>query len=66
MALGNFRRLVDRFYPRPENGYKIPLLGLDSSGRTTLLHRLKTGEIAQTIPTIGFIVGEIQVPAGKG
>ncbi|KAJ6569337.1 ADP-ribosylation factor family-domain-containing protein [Mycena capillaripes] len=65
MSLTAFRRLIDRFYPRPANGYKIPLLGIDSSGKTTLLYRLKLGEIVQTIPTIGFNVEKIQVRVGK-
>ncbi len=30
------------------------ILGLDASGKTTLLNRLKTNEGATTIPTIGF------------
>ncbi|KAJ7260476.1 ADP-ribosylation factor family-domain-containing protein [Mycena haematopus] len=60
------RRLVERFYPRPRNGFKIPLVGLDFCGKTTLLHRLKTGEIVQTIPTIGVFIETIQVPAGNG
>ncbi|KAJ7720274.1 ADP-ribosylation factor [Mycena maculata] len=59
------RRLVDRIYPRPENGYKIPLLGIDSAGKTTLLYRLKTGEIVTTIPTIGFNIETIRVRADR-
>ncbi|KAJ6590870.1 ADP-ribosylation factor family-domain-containing protein [Mycena sp. CBHHK59/15] len=57
------RRLVDRFYPRPRNGHKIPFLGLDGSGKTTFLYRLKLGEIIVTIPTIGFNVETVQVQA---
>ncbi|KAF7345533.1 ADP-ribosylation factor [Mycena venus] len=66
MSLTTLRRLVDRFYPRPTNGFKIPLLGLDASVKTTLLYRLKTGETVVTIPTIGFNVEKITVRAGKG
>lgn len=29
-------------------------LGLDASGRTTMLYMLKLGEVVTTIPTIGF------------
>ncbi|KAJ6471873.1 ADP-ribosylation factor [Mycena sanguinolenta] len=65
MSLTTFRRLLDRFYPRPANGYKIPLLGLDGSGKTTLMYRLKTGEIVTTIPTIGLVVEKIQLRAGN-
>ena len=32
----------------------ILILGLDASGKTTILNRLKCGENKQTIPTIGF------------
>ena len=35
------------------------LLGLDASGRTTALYKWKTGEVIQTIPTIGFNVETI-------
>ncbi|KAJ7732693.1 ADP-ribosylation factor [Mycena metata] len=60
------RRFLDRIYPSPVNGYKIPLLGLDASGKTTLLYRLKLGEIVTTIPTIGFAVETIRVSRGGG
>ena len=38
----------------------ILILGLDASGKTTLLNRLKTNESAVTIPTIGFNSETIQ------
>ncbi|KAK7031820.1 ADP-ribosylation factor [Favolaschia claudopus] len=66
MSFTIFRRLFDRLYPSLPERYKIPLLGLDASGKTTLLYRLKTGEIVTTIPTIGFQVETMEVPAGKG
>jgi len=31
-------------------------LGLDASGKTSILYKLKLGEIVTTIPTIGFNV----------
>ena len=31
-------------------------LGLDAAGKTTILYKLKLGEIVTTIPTIGFNV----------
>ena len=37
----------------------ILILGLDASGKTTLLYRLKTNETNATIPTIGFNVETI-------
>ncbi|KAJ7178129.1 ADP-ribosylation factor [Mycena filopes] len=60
------RRFVDRLYPRPSRGYKIPVLGLDAAGKTTMLYRLKLGEIVTTIPTIGFSVESVHVPRGGG
>ena len=32
------------------------MIGLDNSGKTTILYNLKLGEIVSTIPTIGFNV----------
>ena len=37
----------------------ILILGLDASGKTTLLYRLKTAETYSTVPTIGFNAEEI-------
>ena len=39
-----------------KNDYRILLLGLDYSGKTTILYRLKSGEAFKTIPTVGFNV----------
>lgn len=34
-------------------------MGLDAAGKTSVLYRLKLGEMVQTIPTIGFnVVGD--------
>eukprot|EP01107_Rhizomastix_libera_P014425 TRINITY_DN461_c0_g1_i3.p1 TRINITY_DN461_c0_g1~~TRINITY_DN461_c0_g1_i3.p1 ORF type:complete len:180 (+),score=35.34 TRINITY_DN461_c0_g1_i3:124-663(+) len=35
---------------------RILCLGLDAAGKTTMLYKLKLGEIIHTIPTIGFNV----------
>lgn len=32
------------------------MLGLDAAGKTTLLYRLKLGEVVSSVPTIGFNV----------
>ncbi|KAH6858970.1 ADP-ribosylation factor family-domain-containing protein [Alternaria rosae] len=34
---------------------RILILGLDNAGKTTLLYRLKIGEVVTTIPTIGSL-----------
>ena len=35
-------------------------IGLDAAGKTTLLYKLKLGEVLTTIPTIGFNVETIE------
>lgn len=32
---------------------RIVMLGLDAAGKTTILYKLKLGELVTTIPTIG-------------
>ena len=39
-------------------GYFLP--GLDAAGKTTLLYKLKLGEVVTTIPTIGERITFIQ------
>ena len=45
-------------------GYKkemrILMVGLDAAGKTTILYKLKLGEIVTTIPTIGFNVETVE------
>jgi hypothetical protein len=36
-------------------------VGLDAAGKTTILYKLKLGEIVTTIPTIGFNVEEVEM-----
>uniref|UniRef100_A0A914SEW0 ADP-ribosylation factor 1-like 2 n=1 Tax=Parascaris equorum TaxID=6256 RepID=A0A914SEW0_PAREQ len=38
---------------------RILMIGLDNAGKTTILYKLKLGEIVTTIPTIGFNVESI-------
>jgi len=35
---------------------RIVMLGLDNAGKTTILYKIKMGEVIQTTPTIGFNV----------
>ncbi|RZF37295.1 ADP-ribosylation factor 2 [Nilaparvata lugens] len=39
---------------------RILMVGLDSAGKTTILYKLKLGEIVTTIPTIGFNVETVE------
>lgn len=34
---------------------RILMVGLDAAGKTTILYKLKLGEIVTTIPTIGAL-----------
>lgn len=39
---------------------KILMLGLDDSGKTTILYKLKLGDFVATVPTIGFNVESVE------
>merc|ERR1712151_631403 len=39
---------------------RILMVGLDAAGKTTILYKLKLGEVVTTIPTLGFNVEEVQ------
>ncbi|OBS66989.1 hypothetical protein A6R68_04470, partial [Neotoma lepida] len=42
------------------NLWCLLLVGLDAAGKTTILYKLKLGEIVTTIPTIGFNVETVE------
>ncbi len=48
-------RLFDGFFGSKE--MRILMVGLDAAGKTTILFKLKLGEVVTTIPTIGIISG---------
>jgi len=39
---------------------RILMVGLDAAGKTTILYKMKLGEIVTTIPTIGFNVETVE------
>merc|ERR1712216_329757 len=39
---------------------RMLMVGLDAAGKTTILYKLKLGEVVTTIPTIGFNVETVQ------
>ena len=39
---------------------RILMVGLDAAGKTTILYKLKLGEVITTIPTIGFNVETVE------
>lgn len=44
-------KLLDMLWGKKE--MRILMVGLDAAGKTTILYKLKLGEIVTTIPTIG-------------
>lgn len=48
-----FSKLFDRLWGKKE--MRILMVGLDAAGKTTILYKLKLGEIVTTIPTIGAL-----------
>ena len=39
---------------------RVCMVGLDGAGKTTILYKLKLGEVVHTIPTIGFNVETLE------
>eukprot|EP00731_Ephydatia_muelleri_P030281 Em0021g804a len=50
-------RLCHRLYGDKE--IRILMCGLDAAGKTTIMYKLKLGEVVTTIPTIGFNVESV-------
>ncbi|CAE6456350.1 unnamed protein product [Rhizoctonia solani] len=53
---------LTRLFPRKKNEKRVMILGLDCAGKTTLLYRMRLGEIVTTIPTIGLNVETFEAP----
>ncbi|XP_007905553.1 ADP-ribosylation factor 2 [Callorhinchus milii] len=51
-------RLLKGMFGKKE--MRILMVGLDAAGKTTILYKLKLGEIVTTIPTIGFNVETVE------
>ncbi|KAJ7268953.1 ADP-ribosylation factor family-domain-containing protein [Mycena rebaudengoi] len=51
-------RLLSGLFSKKE--MRILMVGLDAAGKTTILYKLKLGEIVTTIPTIGFNVETLE------
>ena len=57
MGLSFSKSFDDR---RRQKDVRILMVGLDAAGKTTILYKLKLGEIVTTIPTIGFNVETVE------
>jgi len=53
-----FSQLFSNLFGKKE--MRILMVGLDAAGKTTILYKLKLGEIVTTIPTIGFNVETVE------
>merc|ERR1719253_351945 len=53
-----FSRVWERMFGKKE--MRMIMVGLDASGKTTILYKLKLGEVVTTIPTIGFNVETVE------
>ena len=52
-------RLLYSLYPWKKGEYRGLIIGNDAAGKTTILYKIKLGEVVATIPTIGFNVETI-------
>ena len=51
-------RMLDLFNGKEER--RILMVGLDAAGKTTILYKLKLGDVITSIPTIGFNVETVE------
>ncbi|KAH8852237.1 ADP-ribosylation factor 1 [Schistosoma japonicum] len=56
--MGGFFTSLRNYFNKMEA--RILMVGLDAAGKTTILYKLKLGEVVTTIPTIGFNVETLQ------
>lgn len=49
--MGGFTSMFKGLFGKKE--MRILMVGLDAAGKTTILYKLKLGEVVTTIPTIG-------------
>jgi len=54
----SFAKLFNNFFGKKEA--RILMLGLDAAGKTTIVYKLKLGEVLNSIPTIGFNVETVE------
>merc|ERR1711957_860171 len=57
-TMGIFGKVFDSLVGKKD--CRILMVGLDAAGKTTILYKLKLGEVVNTIPTIGFNVETVE------
>merc|ERR1712050_429040 len=55
---GFFAKALDAIKGKME--HRILMVGLDAAGKTTILYKLKLGEVVSSVPTIGFNVETVE------
>merc|ERR1712110_1300702 len=58
LKMGGYLSIFRSLFGKKE--MRILMVGLDAAGKTTILYKLKLGEIVTTIPTIGFNVETVE------
>merc|ERR1711959_453887 len=53
----------DKWFGKKE--MRILMLGLDAAGKTTILYKLKLGEVVASVPTIGFNMESVEYKKTK-
>ena len=56
--MGGFLSQLSSLFEKREA--RILMLGLDAAGKTTILFKLKLGEVVSSVPTIGFNVETVE------
>ena len=59
LRVGKMGSLFARLFSGKKES-RILMVGLDAAGKTTILYKLKLGEVVTTIPTIGFNVETVE------
>jgi len=55
---GAFSKVWSKLFSKKE--MRILMVGLDAAGKTTILFKLKLGDVVTTIPTVGFNVETVE------
>merc|ERR1719473_114938 len=58
--MGNIFSSIWNKFIQTNKEMRILMVGLDAAGKTTILYKLKLGEVVTTIPTIGFNVETVE------